>query len=347
MIENVSLLNFRIHEEYSLKCKPSTTLILGENGCGKTSVLEAIYLALQGKSFRAVDREIVRRGAEFYRVSVGFSTGEETVVTYDGVKRQFLAADRKTARLPKKYRHPVVLFLPSDLNLVEASPTRKREFFDRLIGQLDAGYSSSLSRYTKALRQRNELLKQDYTDESALFSWNLMLAKYGVEIRKKRMGIVSELSERFTQVYRSIAENQDEVFLVYKSYTEETSESEYLKLLSLDFERDKLTGHTNFGVHKDDFEFVFNKVSAEGNASRGEMRSIMLALKFIEADLLFETFRERPVVLLDDVFSELDDTRQRAVVKNFERNQVILTSVKAPFLTLAEPEDNHSIRTVG
>ena len=330
MLEEVRLTNFRSHEQYALKCKPSTTLILGENGCGKTSVLEAIYLALQGKSFRAVDREIVKRETEFYRVEILFTSGEKTIVTYDGTKRRFLAGDKKSMRLPKKYKHPVVLFLPSDLNLVEASPTRKRDFFDRLILQLKSDYNSSLSRYTKAVRQRNELLKQDYTDESALFSWNLMLAKYGVEIRKARAKMVAELNSRLTEAYRSIAENGDTIRMIYDSYTGESDESEYLKLLSLDFERDRITGHTNFGVHRDDFNFVFNEAEAEGNASRGEMRSIMLALKFIEADLLFENFQERPLVLLDDVFSELDDIRQKALTKNFERNQVILTSVKAP-----------------
>ncbi len=331
MLEKISLANFRSHEKYTLKCKPSTTLILGENGCGKTSVLEAIYLALQGKSFRAVDREIIRRGTDFYRVEIEFSTGEKTIVTYDGNKRQFIVADKKTARLPKKYRHPVVLFLPSDLSLVEASPTRKRDFFDRLSGQLNINYANSLSRFNKALKQRNELLKQENVSEDALFSWNLLMAKYGVEIRKGRTWLIGRLNECLTEAYRSIAENQDTVRMIYNSYTGETNESEYLRLLSLDYERDRLTGHTNFGVHKDDFEFIFNEVGAEGNASRGEMRSIMLALKFIESDLLFDDTGERPLVMLDDVFSELDETRQAALTRNFERNQVILTSVKAPF----------------
>lgn len=328
MLEKVKLVNFRSHEQYILRCEPSTTLILGENGCGKTSVLEAIYIALQGKSFRAVDREIVRRGEGFYRIEVEFSSGEKTVVTYDGERKQFLVGDKKAGRLPKKYKHPVVLFLPTDLNLVEASPTRKRDFFDRLGTQLNADYGNSLSRYNKTIRQRNELLKQEFVDHGTLFAWDSMLAKYGVEIRRMREGMVAELNQRLTDAYRSIAENEDTVRLIYDSYTGEAAEDEYLRLLALDYERDNLTGHTNFGVHRDDFEFIFNEVGAEGNASRGEMRSIMLALKFIESDLLFEMFGERPLVLLDDVFSELDETRQAALTKNFERNQVVLTSVK-------------------
>lgn len=330
MLDKVSLVNFRSHEKYELKCKPSTTLILGENGCGKTSVLEAVYLALRGKSFRAVDREILKWEQAFYRVEVEFTSGEKTVVIYDGVKKKFLVGDKKAARLPVKYKHPVVLFLPSDLELVEASASKRRDYFDRIIAQLDAKYSSSLWRYEKAMQQRNKLLKQEYLDEAALFSWNLLMAKYGVEIRKKRFELATEINERLTMVYRSIAENTDTVELVYGSYTEESSESEYLRLLSMDYERDKLTGHTNFGVHRDSWGFRFNGVEADGNASRGEMRSIILALKFIEADLLFETYGERPTVLLDDVFSELDDGRQRALIKNFEHNQVILTSVKKP-----------------
>lgn len=327
IISKVKLNNFRCHEGYILEFKDQTTQILGENGWGKTSILEAIYLSIQGKSFKAVDREILRRGADFYRVELSFLDGEKVVVSYDGEKRVFLVADKKSARLPKKNRYPVVLFEPADLSLITSSPVRRRDYFDRFLGQLSEGYSTSLSRYNKALRQRNELLKREFVSPDDMFSWDVLLARYGVLIRKARASLVSTLNDRLTGVYRGIAENRDEVTLNYESYTGEAEESEYLRLLALDFERDRLTGHTNFGVHKDDFIFLFNSVPADGTASRGEMRSIILALKFIEAEMLYEELSKKPLILLDDVFSELDETRREALVKNFQENQVILTSV--------------------
>lgn len=329
IIKEIRLNNFRCHAQYLLEFKEQTTQILGENGSGKTSVLEAIYLAVRGKSFKAVDREIVRRGEDFYRIELSFLDGERTVVTYDATtaKRAFLTGDKKWARLPKKNRYPAVLFEPSDLSLITASPTRRREYFDRFLSQLSDGYGSSLSRYNKALKQRNELLKQEFVSPESLFSWDVLLAQYGVLIRKARASLVAALNDRLTGVYRGIAENKDEILLSYNSYTGEVEESEYLRLLTLDFERDRLTGHTNFGIHKDDYVFVFNSVPADGTASRGETRSIVLALKFIEAEMLFESLLRKPLILLDDVFSELDETRQKALVKNFQENQVILTSV--------------------
>lgn len=330
ILKSIKLTNFRCHENYNLKLdQESTTQILGENGWGKTSILEAIYLLLVGKSFRAVDQEIFRRGADFYLVEMELTDGTKRVVNYDSnlKKKTFLVEDRKSVRLPKKYKYPVVLFIPEDLHLVGSSPTRKREFFDRILGQIFSNYSLALSKYNKALKQRNELLKSEFVRAEDLFSWDILMAKYGVEVREARRELISKINLRLTEVYQSIAENSDEVALQYESYTSEVSESEYLRLLALDFERDRATGHTNFGVHKDDYQFIFNGVLADGSASRGEVRSLVIALKFIEAELLFKELGKKPVVLLDDVFSELDLTRKEALVKNFRDNQVVLTSV--------------------
>jgi len=331
VIKRVKIVNFRSHEFFELKCWKPTTMISGENGSGKTSILEAIYEVMRGKSFRAVDREIVRRGAEFYRVELEYIDGERVVAVYEAEadKKSFLAGDKKTARLAKKYRYPIVLFEPDDLNLVAASPSRKREYFDRYLAQLSENYNSSLSRYNKALKQRNELLKREVVTANDLFSWNVLLARLGTEIWRLRQAEVKKINQSLTEVYRGIAENEDEVRLALMSDLEKADESKYLKELESRFERDKILGHTTFGVHRDNYGFWFNGSEAEGSASRGEVRSIIIALKFIEAEEIFGTLGKRPVVLLDDVFSELDETRQKALVKNFKQNQVIITSVNA------------------
>ena len=333
IIEKIKLVNFRSHTEYELVCDKKTTLILGENGWGKTSILEAIYIALQGKSFRAVDKEILRREGDYYRVELDYKSGEKIVVTYSkeknkGIyKKKFLIKDKKTARLPKQYKYPAILFLPEDLHLVATSPTKKRDYFDRMIALLDDKYHTSLLRYNKVLKQRNEALKNEFLDEDSLFSWNILLAKYGVEIRNRRKWVIDKINKKLTKTYQTIANNKDTVDIDYESYIGDVGESEYLRLLAMDFERDRLTGHTNFGIHRDDYNFIFNGVLADGSASRGEVRSMILALKFIEAELIEEVRHKKPLVLLDDVFSELDQDRQKSLVKNFKNHQVILTSV--------------------
>lgn len=328
IIKTVKLTNFRNHSKYVLECKDSTSLILGENGCGKTSVLEAIYIVTRGKSFRAVDADILKRGEEFYRVEVEYCSGEKAVVAYDGESKTFLIDDKKTKRLSKKNKYPVVLFLPSDLNLMSSSPTSRRDYFDRVFGQFDAMYGVSLSKYEKALKQRNELLKKEYLKHDEVFYWNLLLAKYGMEVVLKRKAFLAEINQKLTEVYQSIAENEDTVQIELETMVD-GDENGYIKALENDFERDRILGHTRFGVHKDDFIFKFNEKVANGSASRGEMRSIILALKFIEAELLKKKLGQNPIVLLDDVFSELDETRRGCLVKNFRDNQVIITSVES------------------
>ena len=331
IIKSVKLTNFRSHEEFLLSCWKETTMISGENGGGKTSILEAIYEAARGKSFRAVDKDIVKRGEGFYRVEMEYVGGEKVVVVYEveNEKKTFLVGDKKTARLPKKYKYPIVLFEPSDLNLVATSPGKRRDYFDRMIGQLDERYGGWVSKYNKALRQRNELLKTEGVRRDEMVSWNVLLAKFGTEIWRAREGVVEKINEKLTEIYRSISENADALKIRLKRDLEQGGESGFLRKLEENFERDKIIGHTSFGGHRDNYEFWFNGVLAEGSASRGEVRSMVVALKFIEAEMILKELGKPPVVLLDDVFSELDETRQKALVRNFKRNQVIITSVGA------------------
>lgn len=335
IIQSVQLVNFRSHDEFLLKCNKKTSLLIGENGSGKTSVLEAIYEALRGKSFKASDNEILKRGADFYRVELNFCDGKKTIVLFDGKKKQFLVEDKKVSRLPKRNRYPVVLFLPDDLHLVATSPTKRRTYFDRVLAEFDEAYSSSLLKYEKSLKQRNELLKR-YVKEgeagriskSDFFSWNILLAKYGLEIRNRRKQYLEKLNNIYSDVYHSIVDNDDSVYLKLELFGGEISEADYFNRLEAELARDLVLGHTGFGIHRDDFVFLFNEREADGTASRGELRSIILAMKFIEADLIFQETGKRPVVLLDDVFSELDNIRQKSLVKNFKDNQVIMTSVE-------------------
>ncbi len=338
IIKSIKITNFRCHEDFQFAFKKKTSVIVGENGSGKTSVLEAIYEALRGKSFRAVDNDILRRESDYYRIELDFCDGEKNIVAFgdlgDGEKKkQFLVGGKKYIRLPKKYRYPIVLFLPDDLHIISSSPTRKRDFFDRILSELDDSYSTLLNCYEKALKQRNDLLKHYVEDDieevrSVIFSWDLLLSKYGVEIRKRRSKFINEINERLTKTYRSIADNLDEIEIEYKLQGEEISENDYMRRLETELRRDLILGHTGFGIHRDNYNFIFNNKDADGSASRGEVRSIVLALKFIEAELIYEKTSKKPIVLLDDVFSELDEMRQKSLTRNFKDNQVIITSVE-------------------
>ena len=328
IIKSVKLFNFRNHTEYSLACEDETSLILGENGSGKTSVLEAIYILTRGKSFRATDSEIIKRGTSFYRIEIEFNNGETSIATYDGNHKTYLIMDKKSRRLPKKNKYPVVLFQPSDLNLISHSPGRRRDYFDRIFSQFDEKYSESLLKYEKSLKQRNELLKSDHIASESIFSWNILLAKYGTDLFTYRTKFIQEINSHLTDIYRSIAKNNDQINITYKTEIAAADDNKYLQTLEQNFQKDVCLGHTSFGVHRDDYIFNFNNKPADGSASRGESRSIILALKFIEADLIYQKTNLKPIILLDDVFSELDESRRKCLVKNFKDNQVIITSVE-------------------
>ena len=328
IIKSISLTNFRNHDHYHLDCNRDTTLILGENGCGKTSVLEAIYILTRGKSFRATDPDIIKRDKPFYRIELEYDNGETRIATYDRQNKTFICFDKKSRRLPPKAKHPVVLFQPSDLNLISGSPSRHRDYFDRIFSELNPEYSESLSKYEKALHQRNELLKSNQIPKDSLFSWNLMLARYGSILNRKRGELTQNINCDLNPVYYSIAENDDQISLNYQTELKNITEAEYLKALEQNLTKDSYLGHTSFGVHRDNFEFIFNQKPADGSASRGETRSIVLALKFVEAKIIEDKLGEKPLILLDDVFSELDNTRRKCLINNFKHHQVIITSVE-------------------
>ena len=329
VLKTLRVQNFRTHSDFILEIGEKSTLISGANGSGKTSLLEAIYFALQGTSFRSSDKEILRNdGSSWFRIDLKDSKDSlRTIIFNDAIqksKKQFLVDGNKKARLTANLRIPVVLFEPDDLQLLSGSPTRRRNFLDYFLSQIFPSFQLALARYNKALKQRNNLLKRDNVSKDELFPWNLMLAEYGAEIISKRQDFLELLNSKIEEVYFEISGVKDEIKIDYLG--EKVSKNEILAILSENIERDKILGYTNFGPHKHDIQFIFNKKPAQNVASRGENRSLVLALKFIETDILADLTSKRPIVLLDDVFSELDDDRQKLLTKHFSKYQTIITS---------------------
>ena len=329
ILKTLRVQNFRTHSDFILEIGEKSTLISGANGSGKTSLLEAIYFALQGTSFRSSDKEILRNdGSSWFRIDLKDSKDSLRTIIFNDViqksKKQFLVDGNKKARLSANLRIPVVLFEPDDLQLLSGSPTRRRNFLDYFLSQIFPSFQLALARYNKALKQRNNLLKRDNVSKDELFPWNLMLAEYGAEIISKRQDFLELLNSKIEEVYFEISGVKDEIKIDYLG--EKVSKNEILAILSENIERDKILGYTNFGPHKHDIQFIFNKKPAQNVASRGENRSLVLALKFIETDILADLTSKRPIVLLDDVFSELDDDRQKLLTKHFSKYQTIITS---------------------
>ena len=331
---SLSVQNIRAHAAYSLPLSARVTVITGSNGSGKTSLLEALYVSLRGSSFKGSDTDMLQRDAPWWRIDVATDDDEGRVVKFDpsrtSGRKQFVVSGKTQYRLPEKYKYPVVLFEPDDLRLLHGSPTRRRQFIDRFIAQLDPQYGLSLRRYERALKQRNTLLKQSNAPADGLFVWDVAISEYGAYIIEKRTEFIDALAESLEETYRSIAGANDVIGVRYSSPSRASTKQKLLRELHERANRDRILGYTSAGPHRHDVLFEFNSSPALTVASRGEVRSIVLALKFLEVEYIERLTDTPPLILLDDVFSELDEHRQASLLTSRADTQVIVTSTNLP-----------------
>lgn len=334
-IRGLRVQNLRSHSDsQTIDFSARVTIISGLNGSGKTTLFEAIYIALRGKSFRGSDKELLQKDKDWWRIDLRYDDDLTRIIKFDPArvsgKKKFEIQNRSYYRLPASLKVPVVLFEPDDLRLLHGSPSRRRSFIDDFIEQVDPSYHGVVLKYERALKQRNMLLKQATIDSDDLFIWDVALSEYGAQIVDKRIQIIERINQRIGEVYSSIAGVKDSVELHYSHTYISNIQQKIANDLVANLERDKLLGYTTTGPHRHDVIFNFNGSPAIAVASRGEVRSIVLALKFIEVDIAREVTGAEPIVLLDDVFAELDETRQKALAKKCDANQLFITTASLP-----------------
>lgn len=331
VIRSLTVKNIRAHTSFQHALSPNVTVITGPNGGGKTTLLEAVMVALGGKSFKGTDKELLKRGGEWWRIDVILDDQLRTVKfdpSQQTKRKTFVIDDKTTARMPAGSVYPTVLFEPEDLRLLHGSPSRRRQFIDRFAAQIEPGYGTVVRRYERALQQRNKLLKTR-SDAGNLFAWNVSLSEYGSQIINARVRLIERLNAGLQATYDTIAQSRDTVSIHYSHTLIDNTQQKLLRELESQFARDSLLGVTTVGPHRHDVLFEFNESPAIAVASRGEVRTIVLALKFLEVDIIQQLTNNPPVVLLDDVFSELDEKRQTHLATKFKNHQIIMTSASA------------------
>ncbi|MEK7673212.1 MAG: DNA replication/repair protein RecF [Patescibacteria group bacterium] len=360
-IQKLQLENFRNYENYfyEFNSEKNFTILVGKNGLGKTNFLEALYVLSLGRSFRTSDFDnLLMWEREFLRCQTEVIDEREEAYklefSYSKLPRRKKIFKRNGLNLrSSKYLGNLltVLFNPEDLNMLYLEPGLRRKYLDIILCQTDFHYLEDLGNYKQALKQRNALIKgfgggfgegfgvggggvgvrSGGNFEADLQVWDEEMIKYGAPVILKRKKLVEFLNGRVSELYQAIAGGADRVTVEYQSkilkpLSDLSLESQYRDELFNRHHRDLLRRQTTAGPHRDDLKFYINGKDILGSASRGEFRTLLLALKLCEIEYIKSVSGESPILLLDDVFSELDLDRQKFLIESIFSCQTIITT---------------------
>lgn len=333
MIKSLRVQNFRSYDDYTTELSEGVNIVVGPNASGKTNLLEAVYVINMGKSFRVSDKDLVKNGQEWSRIDAETIQGKRTWKLQEKVGKleKTLETDNEEhKRITRKHRKPTTLFEPNHLRLLNGSPETRRNYLDQILSQSDQKYSQALNKYTRALRQRNTLLKQQDVSADDIFVWDVKLSEYGGYLNQKRKELIDSINEVVANNYSEIAGVKTKVKLEYvDSINNKDYVSALLKELQTSLQEHSIKGFTSCGPHREDFKAFIDNEDSSVTASRGESRTLVLVLKLIELNLLEEELDEKPTLLLDDVFSELDGARRKALTEHISGYQTLITTTDA------------------
>jgi len=333
-VSDISATGFRNLAVEGQQLSPGINILHGMNAQGKTSFLEAVYFCAFGRGVKpgATDRDLVQFGKNEAHVKLEMHR-TNTSATLDAHIQRLGNKSKKAMFVNQvSIRHMkdlfgqllVVMFSPEDLRLIKAGPQERRRFMDMEICQLSPVYYSDLKEYHRALKQRNALLKTLYKDktmEDSLSIWDEQLARYGERITKSRTNFVEKINLIANQIHNNITQGTENLQLTY----EPNITHDYLQVLTKSHTRDIAQGTTTQGIHKDDINFTINNISARHFGSQGQQRTAALSAKLAEIEIIKSSTGETPILLLDDVLSELDGSRQKFLLDQIKDIQTLVT----------------------
>ena len=332
IIKSLKLKNYRNYELLDLNFDPKTNILYGDNAQGKTNILEALYLSGTTKSHRGTkDRDIIRFGCDESHL--------ETVVEKKGscfqidmhLKRNSpkgIAIDKIPIRKASELFGIVhfVFFSPEDLNIIKEGPAGRRRFIDLELSQLDRIYLNNLSNYNRVINQRNSLLKEIYDKDNLIDTleiWDMQLVEYGTRVLERRKQFIEQVNEIISDIHYKLTGGKEKISLIYEDSTGNMSLENVLKK---NRERDIRMKSTSSGPHRDDVCFVTDKgLDIRKFGSQGQQRTAALSLKLSEIELVKQVIHDTPILLLDDVLSELDKHRQNYLLESIHDIQTVIT----------------------
>ncbi len=339
-INTVALSNFRNYEKLSLSLEAGLNLFVGENAQGKTNLLEAVFLCALGRSHRTKgDAEMIQHGYDTAKVGLNFQDiigkREIEVEIARHTKKRVKIDGKLIARSAEQMGvFNAVIFSPEDLSLVKDGPSERRRFIDMELSQMRPLYCYALQCYMRALRQRNALLKLEKPKDELLYLWESQMAENAAKIAAWRAAFVERLNDLACQIHTRVCRDKETLTVEYESCIKEKLDideytAEYLKQLKRHRESDLKRSVTTFGVHREDLSVLINGRSARLFASQGQQRTAALSLKLSEIAMVMELTKNEPVVLLDDVLSELDAYRRELLFSAVQGAQTLITCTGA------------------
>ena len=321
ILKRISILNYKNLEQVELDFSPKMNCIIGQNGMGKTNLLDAVYyLSFCKSATNAIDSQNVMHNQEFFVIQGSYMTDAgDLEEVYCGLKRE---QKKQFKRNKKEYSRfsdhigfiPLVMVSPADSELIAGGSEERRRFMDVVISQYDKEYLEALIRYNKALQQRNTLLKNEQGfDEELMEVWEEMMAASGEVVYRKRCAFIEEFIPIFQTFYSQISQNKEEVGLVYESHAQQGN---LVQLLKESRQRDQIMGYSLKGIHKDDLLMQLGDYPIKKEGSQGQNKTYLIALKLAQFDFLRRTGSNTvPLLLLDDIFDKLDASRVEQIVK--------------------------------
>lgn len=336
-ILNLKLVDVRNHENLEIDFDENLTMITGRNGSGKSTILESVHALSTGRAKSSrYDKDLIQYGKDFCTINADIETKDDTFNMELQIIRseKFENASIKKAKINKVVKSiqyftgifNSVLFSPQDIQLITGSPSERRRYMDDMLSQTDKDYKKSLNDYVKAVRHRNKLLEKinkGFGGRDEIGFYTDQILENGTALQKKREKMFEELNPVIFENGLVLNGKNTEVKVTYKK-----NEINHQRLQ--EYEQREIGAMTTLiGPHRDDFEIIFNGHNVSNFGSRGEQRSCVLALKIGEIEYIEKNKGDRPVLLLDDIFSELDDAHQKAVIESIEGKQTTITSTAA------------------
>ncbi len=315
-LNQLSLLNFKNYAEVEFSFSPEVNCLFGDNGSGKTNVLDAVYYLSHTKSYyNTIDSQNILHGEQFFVIQGEFSKGDEIDKVHCGVKKghkKVLSRNSKEySRLADHFGlYPVVIITPTDSDLIKEGSEFRRKFIDSIISQYNRRYLDDLISYNKALAQRNKLLKYFYLertfDADSLEIWDLKLVELGIRIFKERESFIKKFEPLFMDLYKDICGGVEVAGLSYHS---QLKDQDMMTLLQQNLDKDRVLQRTTVGIHKDDLLFKINDFPLKKFGSQGQQKSYLITLRLAQFQFIKDAAGEVPILLLDDVFDKIDDKR--------------------------------------